>query len=211
MHHRAKDLTGFTVGYLTLTTYAGSNGRRSLWHALCRCGKTVVIPASEAVKQKNRGISASCGCMRNATISKKLTKHGMSNHPAFAVWRSMLDRCSRPSHPAWKNYGARGIAVTAGWRESFTAFWRDMGPTYKRGLTLERKNNAKGYSAANCVWAPRKQQANNTRRSRFVNTPAGRMTAIQAAEKYGVVYSTLLYRLDHGWPMHRVLNLSTTC
>lgn len=211
MHPRAKDLNGFTVGYLTLTTYAGSDGKKSLWHAVCTCGKTITLPGTEAVKQKKRGVTASCGCTRRSTIGRKRTTHGMSKHPAFAVWRSMLDRCALPSHQAWHNYGGRGITVCAEWRDSFEAFWRDMGPTYRHGLTLERVDNSAGYSASNCTWATCKRQANNTRRSRHVDTPAGRMTVMQASEAYGVGYSTLLYRLDHGWPTDRALNLSTIC
>jgi hypothetical protein len=211
MHHRARDLTGFVVGYLTLTTYAGSDGTKSLWHAKCVCGKTITIPGTEAVKQQKRGIRASCGCMRRATISEKLTTHGMSRHPAFAVWRSMIDRCTLPTHQAWRNYGGRGIGVCEEWRASFAAFWSDMGPTYLHGLTLERKDNSAGYSAANCTWATTKRQANNTRRSRVIETPAGKMTAMQASEAYGVGYSTLLYRLDHDWPVLRALNLSSIC
>ena len=47
MHHRAKDLSGLRVGFLTVTTYAGSNGKKSLWHTLCLCGATPVHAASE--------------------------------------------------------------------------------------------------------------------------------------------------------------------
>lgn len=211
MHHRAKDLTGLRVGYLTTTRYCGSDGRKSLYEAVCVCGRTVALPGTELQKQHKRGIRASCGCMKSATISAKRTTHGMSKHPVFVVWRSMVDRCTLPSHQAWRNYGGRGVTVCSEWRESFAAFWRDMGSTYLHGLTLERKDNGWGYNASNCTWAPRKRQANNTRRSRVVETPAGKMTVAQAAEAYQVGYSTLLYRLDHGWPVLRALNLSSIC
>lgn len=210
MHHRAKDLTGLTVGYLTVTQYQGSDGKKSLWAAQCSCGRTVVLPGTELVKQEKRGIATSCGCMRRATIASKRTTHGMSKHPAFAVWRSMLDRCRLPSHAAWKNYGARGITVCARWQEAFANFWADMGPTYQCGLTLERENNSLGYSPENCVWRTFKAQANNTRRSHWLDTPAGRMTAMQAATHYGVGYTTLLYRLNAGWPMSRALSTTSS-
>ena len=38
-------------------------------------------------------------------------RHGMSNHPAYWVWRSMRDRCRLPTHQAWKNYGARQSGI----------------------------------------------------------------------------------------------------
>lgn len=210
MHHRAKDLTGQTLGYLTAIRYSGSDGRRSMWEILCVCGQTKLMDASEFTKQQKKGIQASCGCMRRASISSKNTKHGMSRHPAYAVWRSMLDRCRLPSHKVWERYGGRGIKVCTSWQRSFDAFWTDMGPTYLRGLTLERTNNSKGYSPANCVWASRKQQAANTRATTFLNTPAGRLCVSHAADLYGVKRTTLQYRLRHGWPVLRALNLSTT-
>ncbi len=163
MHHRARDITGLRVGYLTAAHYLGSDGRKSLWLARCDCGASVTLPATELLKQANRGITASCGCQRRATISRKRTTHGMSHHPAFAVWRSMIDRCQLPTHHAWRNYGGRGIKVCDAWAQSFEAFWADMGATYQRGLTLDRIDNDRGYAPGNCRWTTYKVQANNRR------------------------------------------------
>lgn len=211
MHHRARDLTGQKLGYLTATRYAGApTGRRSMWEVKCQCGKVKLMEASEFCKQQKRGILASCGCMKRASIGQRNTKHGMSAHPAYAVWRSMLDRCALPTHQAYHNYGARGIVVCKRWRESFDNFWADMGPAYQHGLTLERRNNNRGYSPANCKWATRRRQANNRRTSALLDTPAGRITVSQAARRYGLGRSTLAYRLAAGWGVPRALGLSST-
>jgi hypothetical protein len=110
----------------------------------------------------------------------------------------MRDRCRLPTHQAWKNYGARGVTVCAEWDVSFEAFWRDMGPTYQSGLTIERVNNDDGYSAANCIWATYKTQARNTRRSRRIATPWGEITLAEAAERSGINVMTLHHRLNRG-------------
>lgn len=200
MHHRAKDITGLRVGYLTALRYHGSDGKRSLWVVRCDCGAEKLMPASEMKKQAARGTVASCGCKRRESISTRRTQHGMSKHPAYAVWRSMCDRCRLPSHHAWHNYGARGITVCERWAASFAAFWADMGPTYRPGLTLDRIDNSAGYSPENCRWATYEQQANNTRMNRMV----GDKTAAQLAQELGVKRSTMYYRLAKGVPVERL-------
>lgn len=200
MHHRAKDITGLRVGYLTALRYHGSDGKQSLWVVRCDCGAEKLMPASEMKKQAARGVVASCGCKRRESISTRRTQHGMSKHPAYAVWRSMCDRCRLPSHHAWRNYGARGITVCERWAASFAAFWADMGPTYRPGLTLDRIDNSAGYSPENCRWATYEQQANNTRMNRMV----GDKTAAQLAQELGVKRSTMYYRLAKGVPVERL-------
>lgn len=210
MHHRAKDITGLRVGYLTAIRYHGSDGKKSLWEVKCDCGKTIIRDPSQLKKLKARGVEASCGCQKKATISRRLTKHGMSGHPAYWVWRSMVDRCRLPSHQAWANYGGRGIEVCDHWRERFENFWADMGPTYAKGLTLEREKNDLGYSKSNCVWATYKAQASNKRETITLDTPKGRMAAASAADAYGIKRTTLYWRLNAGWSVMRALGLSTT-
>lgn len=210
MHHRARDISGLRVGYLTVVRYQGSNGKKSLWEVRCDCGTVLIREPSEILKMQKRGVRASCGCMKGHTLSEKRQTHGMSRHPAFAVWRSMVDRCRLPTHQAWHNYGARGIQVCKRWQEDFANFWADMGPTYRRGLTLERVDNMADYRPENCRWKDRKAQANNTRRNRWLETPTGRMTVMQAAEAFGIGYSTLLYRLDNNWPARRMFEPSGT-
>jgi hypothetical protein len=205
MHHRAKDITGLRVGYLTAIRYQGSDGKKSIWEVACDCGKVILMEPSQLKKHAKRGVRCSCGCMRKATQSEKRTTHGMSKHPAFAVWRSMIDRCKLPTHQAYKNYGGRGITVCERWQQLFENFWEDMGEKYKPGLTLERLDNSLGYSKENCDWRTRKHQANNTRRNHWLETPHGRMTLMEASEFYGVGYTTLMYRLDHEWPIEQAL------
>lgn len=128
--------------------------------------------------------------------------HGMSRHPAFAVWLCMVARCTRPTHKVWARYGGRGITVCDRWQESFANFWADMGPAYAPGLTLDRIDNDAGYSPENCRWVTHKVQAANTRANRWLDTSRwGRVLLQEAARLSGIGATTIAYRLNNGWPV----------
>lgn len=188
MHHRARDLTGYRSNRLVGVRYVGSEAGKSRWEVRCDCGTTFTMAATELTKGRQK----SCGCARG----RKPT-HGMSKHPIYAVWRSMMDRCRLPTHQAWKNYGGRGIKVSPRWMR-FEDFWADMGPTYRPGLTLERIDNDAGYGPENCRWATAKDQARNKRRNRKVDSPWGLITVAELSERTGIGQTTLLYRMSRG-------------
>jgi hypothetical protein len=77
----------------------------------------------------------------------------------------MVQRCTNPNDRGWKNYGGRGIAIEdRGWLQ-FENFLADMGEP-PPGLTLERRDNDRGYCKANCVWATTVAQRHNRRDSK---------------------------------------------
>jgi hypothetical protein len=192
-HHKFKDLTGQTFGMLTALHPEYSTGKTWAWRYQCQCGKNTVKLGSDVTKEVKRSGTPNCGCVTNQLISKANRTHGMSKHPAFAVWRSMLDRCKLPSHQAWKNYGGRGISVCGRWQEAFENFWADMGPGYRRGLDLDRVDNNGPYSPENCRWVDRRSNTMNKRSSiRLVDVPA-----LSAAS--GIGRSTLYNRIRQGW------------
>lgn len=81
----------------------------------------------------------------------------------------MKARCTNPKNTNYKSYGGRGITVCDKWLD-INNFIDDMYPSFVEGLTLDRKENDKGYSKDNCRWATKIVQSRNTRRIRSNNT-----------------------------------------
>lgn len=50
------------------------------------------------------------------------TKHGVSKHKGYHVWRQIINRCYDINHKHYKNYGNRGITVYKEWKNNVKAF-----------------------------------------------------------------------------------------
>lgn len=113
-----------------------------------------------------------------------------------AVWRSMHERCTYPSHKDWHNYGGRGIKVCRRWR-IFKHFAADMGPYPGNRLTLDRKRNARNYCKSNCRWASQKMQQRNKRTNKLTAKLAAQIridvgSSRALGRKYGVDQKMIL-------------------
>lgn len=123
----------------------------------------------------------------------------MSSKKLIGVWRAMHNRCYNKNQASYQNYGARGIGVHPDWHgaEGYKRFLADMGP-WSEGMTLERKDNDADYSADNCRWATRLEQAQNKRNNHYI-TVAGETLSVAAwARRLGCTPSAIHARLAAG-------------
>jgi hypothetical protein len=88
----------------------------------------------------------------------------------FERWRSryrgMVGRCTVPDHPAYKNYGARGISVYEPWLKDRATFfeWAKLQNGWdKADLDMDRIDNNRGYYPDNIRLVSRTINANNRR------------------------------------------------
>lgn len=160
----SKHLENKTFGKLCVVRPAKFLGKagRFRWLCVCSCGKYCYAYTNNLTT----GTKKSCGCGSN-----RYSKAGMSGTKAYSSWFSMHKRCYDTTSQYYHKYGGRGISVCKRWH-NFQSFLEDMGQPQFSEQTLERSNNALGYSLSNCSWASRTQQARN--RTRFENNSSGR-------------------------------------
>jgi hypothetical protein len=112
---------------------------------------------------------------RNNTDGRFVDTHGQSRTPEYRAWMSMHDRCKRETHPAYANYGGRGITVCEEW-SSFVPFFEEIGPRPGDTYSVDRIDNERGYEPGNVRWATKREQVLNRRSgaAKFSATMTGR-------------------------------------
>lgn len=135
--------------------------------------------------------------------AKARENHGASNTPLWDVWNQMLARCSSPTHPSYRWYGARGIRVCEEWRV-FTTFraWAESSG-YRQGLSLDRISSDKDYAPENCQWIPLAENTRKNRNLRWIVNAFGESKTIGQwiADSRCKVdkESSLRMRISRGW------------
>jgi hypothetical protein len=116
----------------------------------------------------------------------------------------MMQRCGNPNNPQFKDYGERGITVCERWK-TFKNFLTDMG-VRPEGLTLDRKDNNKGYTPDNCKWSTKQEQQRNMRSNNVWELDGQRKTVAEWADQLGMKRHSLYMRVAlYGWTVHRAL------
>lgn len=200
------DLTGQKFGRLTVL-YRLHNYHKhgTYWLCLCDCGNLTEVTRCNLRSSHTK----SCGCYQLDRAVENGTKHGKSDTRLYSVWQGMKDRCYNKNIIAYEDYGARGIKICNEWLDDFMNFYDwAMDNNYKENLSIDRIDNDKGYSPANCRWATKKQQARNTRRNRNITINDETHCLSEWCEILNINYGTVCQRLyrDH-WSVKKALEV----
>lgn len=103
----------------------------------------------------------------------------------YQSWADMKNRCNNPNHPAYKDYGSRGIKVCEEWDDFNNFFMWAMTNGYSDKLTIDRKDVDKGYYPENCRWATKSMQ-NHNQRSKRHSTPFRGIYYRKKAKEYEI-------------------------
>ena len=212
--NKPKDMRGMKCGHLTVLeevkdkSEAPENMRKLgvLWRCECDCPEhnIVIIPGSYLRTRKN----LSCGCQSKNRVD------GESKTKIYIVYKDMIQRCTNPNDPAYKDYLGRGITVCEEWSPKIVN-GRNVGyfkfkewaltHGYSEGLTLDRIDNDSGYSPDNCRFTTMKVQNNNRRSNSNVKYKDITKTCTEMAEYFGINPITFRYRLYSGMTVEEAI------
>jgi len=156
------------------------------------------------------GNTKSCGCLareRAVAHGKSFRRHGLHNDPLYWVWHNMKRRCLDPKRKEYKHYGGRGIKVCREWLVSDNFFAWAKATGYKRGLSVERRDNDLNYCPGNCYWLPHRLQGRNKRNTIRIVIDGIRTTLVDQCERMGLRYKTVLGRMYAGWTVEDALHV----
>ncbi len=91
--------------------------------------------------------------------------HGMSKHRLYHCWKGEKDRCQRPTHCSFKDYGERGISFSAEFENIHTwiEYVLSLDDAEKEGYSIDRIDNNGNYERGNLRWSSKSTQTQNTR------------------------------------------------
>lgn len=184
-------LEGRRFGRLVVMHYVGD----SHYAVKCDCGTHKKVRGFSMTN----GATRSCGCLLREVARKQHVTHGHTRNgvrtPEHRAWAAMIQRCCNPRCQEWKNYGGRGIRVCAKWRRSFSAFFADVGARPDPHLSLDRIDNARGYSPGNVRWATSAQQQANKRSSGPVSKRPQWIGRCREMREAGATYQTIAEKI----------------
>lgn len=212
-HENHKDLVGEKYGMLSPIRVVGKKNSHIMWECRCDCGKLTIVTANNL----RNGHTRSCGCIRPTKKEKPLS-HRFDDGKYYTeilgkeqydhlrrAWSSMIQRC-KPYYHCHSSYYDRGIGVCDEWKifRNFAEWAINNG--HDITLSLDRKDNDKGYSPDNCRWVTMKEQQNNKRTNVYVDFMGRTQTLKQWCEELGLPYGTIRARHRNGWETPRLFS-----
>lgn len=199
------DIAGKTFGRWTALERVKNDPKgQAQWLCRCECGTNRIVKSILL----RRGITKSCGCLKQETTIERSTKHGHSSSktvtPTYHSWVGMTQRCTNPKNSSYPNYGGRGIKVYGPWL-TFANFLADMGEK-PPGTSLNRINNDGNYEPGNCQWSSNKHQARNRRNNHNLTFHGETHSIAEWSELLDIRSTTINDRLSSGWDVEKALS-----
>lgn len=106
--------------------------------------------------------AVSCEHSGKNVKSGRKPSHGLSKSPVYRHWIAMKGRCFNPNDTGYEHYKVRGISAHQDFKESFEAFYKEIGEKPEgKGWSVGRIDNSGWYTYGNIRWETKAQQARN--------------------------------------------------
>jgi hypothetical protein len=138
------NLTGKTFGRLTVVRRIANDKQGACWRCLCECGNKVSVRSASLVHNRTK----SCGCIHRESVRKQPFYHLFASIKRRE--RSVINPERKKCHLTFSQF----LTFTTVDSCHYCGNPVQWSPFTKRGYrqyNLDRKNNHKGYSVANCV------------------------------------------------------------
>ena len=194
---RKIDLTGQKFGRLTVLHEDGRIRKEAAWLCECECGNHCRV-AGYSLRSKH---TLSCGCYMQDASKKVNAKHGLCYTHIYKTYYNIRTRCYNPKYEFAKNYSCKGIEMCPEWlgEHGFESFYEwSIRNGYKDGLTIDRKDNSKGYSPDNCRWVDMITQQNNRTNNRRIKIGPYTHTIAEWARILDINYAALEKHVRQG-------------
>jgi hypothetical protein len=202
-HSHKRVAIGDRFDRLTVLAIGKTADKKPAYYAItaCDCGHP---PKRVTVSSLLLGTSRSCGCYAKDvnTTHGCCPKKGAS--PLYNVWHGIKHRCTNPKNSNYRWYGGRGITICPEWL-NVANFIRDMEPTYRPGLELDRIDNDKGYSPDNCRWVTHRTNCKNTPTALLIEYNGEAKSLYEWSQSTGLSVTTIRARQRYGWSVEKTL------
>lgn len=194
--------SGDRYGNVILTGKSYSCKGERMVEFICKC-KNIGWTRLNRLK---RGTTKSCGCLINETTKRLKTTHGLSHHPLYKVWASMIDRCSNKNN---ENYGGKGVKVCEEWKIFKPFYDWALNNGYKSGLQLDKDKKAPNqvgmlYCPEFCSFITGVENSKYKDYNKMVVEYRGvKKPVYKWCKELGLSYDLIKSRIKHNWDVNK--------
>ena len=145
-----------------------------------------------------RGKIRSCGCINK-------TKNGLSTHPLYKVWQSILLRANGHYDDSYRR---KNINVCNEWNDYISFYNWAISNGYEKGLQIDRIDSSGNYEPINCRFVTPRENVNNRDNTFFVTYLGNRIAFTYLIESKNLIghEAAIRTRIKRGWSVEDAFN-----